>query len=362
MKTLYFIQGVADWLSVTWAQGGMLQPDAADTTDIHSAKGRCGRAGSLAATPGEKLMELLRPSTGTPRRHSTAACAPQPPRPSGFVYCPSDALPYCPPSRIAPPRPVLKLQPPPQIQVPPPQPQPPPVPQRTAPVAPVPLPVPPPAPPRRSSPQPPRRVPPPTPPRPPATSPANTVTDPNGNRRTIVPIPPQPRLDCNRNPQPPVPRRPPQKMPDTPYTPPQNQTMKRSPSSGSNISVRQDSNVSSDSFSQTSSPSYTTKTMEAPLLPHQHVNKSLNAKIARGLLLKEQQEKESGNSSITKSMSTPASLQTIVRFQNGSNMSLHHRGYIARLCFQQNPPDFYLEENSIVRKPELEYPSSRCHD
>lgn len=30
-------------------------------------------------------------------------------------------------------------------------------------------------------------------------------------------------------------------------------------------------------------------------------------------------------SPITKSMSTPASLQTIVRFHNGSNMSLHHR-------------------------------------
>lgn len=38
------------------------------------------------------------------------------------------------------------------------------------------------------------------------------------------------------------------------------------------ISVRQDSNVSSDSFSQTSSPSYTSKTMEAPLLPHKHAN------------------------------------------------------------------------------------------
>lgn len=37
------------------------------------------------------------------------------------------------------------------------------------------------------------------------------------------------------------------------------------------ISVRQDSNVSSDSFSQTSSPSYTSKTMEAPLLPHKKV-------------------------------------------------------------------------------------------
>lgn len=36
------------------------------------------------------------------------------------------------------------------------------------------------------------------------------------------------------------------------------------------ISVRQDSNVSSDSFSQTSSPSYTNKTMEAPLLPHKY--------------------------------------------------------------------------------------------
>ncbi|XP_072938514.1 atrial natriuretic peptide-converting enzyme [Epargyreus clarus] len=311
-----------DWLTVTWAQSGMqLQPGAADDDDVDSVRGRYGRAGSLAATPGEKLMELLRPSSGTPRRHSTAACASAQPRPSGFVYCPSDALPYCPPSRLAPPRPI-KIPPPPQIQPPP---QPPPVPQRTAPVA-APLPVPPPAPPRRSSPQPPRRVPPPTPPRP-STTPS-TQTDPNGNRKATKTTPP--KLDCNRNPQPPVPRRPPQKIPDTPFSPtpaplPQNNQMKRSPSSGSNISVRQDSNVSSDSFSQTSSPSYTTKTMEAPLLPHQHVNKSLNAKIARGLLLKEQQEKETGNSSITKSMSTPASLQTIVRFQNGSNMSLHHR-------------------------------------
>ncbi|XP_047520169.1 atrial natriuretic peptide-converting enzyme [Pieris napi] len=314
-----------DWLTVTWAQSGMqLQPDVPDGDD--PLRGRCGRAGSLAATPGEKLMELLRPNPGTPRRHSTAACAPPQPRPSGFVYCPSDALPYCPPSRLAPPR-LVKLPPPPVQPV---QPQPPPVPQRTAPVAPLPVP---PAPPRRS-PQPPRRVPPPTPPRP-------IATDPNGNRR-IQTNPP--RLDCNRNPsqpqfptqpsvppqipqpppppQPTIPRRPPQKMPDNPL--PQTQ-IKRSPSSGSTISVRQDSNVSSDSFSQTSSPSYTTKTMEAPLLPQQHLNKSLNAKIARGLLLKEQQEKENANSSITKSMSTPASLQTIVRFQNGSNMSLHHR-------------------------------------
>lgn len=225
----------------------------------------------------------------------------------------------------------MQLQPPP-VQ---PQPQPPPVPQRTAPVAPIvvtpipiPLPVPPPAPPRRSSPQPLRRVPPPTPPRPIATSPA--AVDPNGNQKRITaPISPQPRFDYNRNTQPVVPRRPAQKTPETAYpvqpVTQNNSTMKHSPSSGSNISVRQDSNVSSDSFSQTSSPSYTTKTMEAPLLPHQHVNKSLNVKIARGLLLKEQADKDTGNSSITKSMSTPASLQTIVRFQNGSNMSLHHR-------------------------------------
>lgn len=42
----------------------------------------------------------------------------------------------------------------------------------------------------------------------------------------------------------------------------------KSPPSSSKMSMRQDSNVSSDSVSQTSSPSYTTKTMETPLLQH----------------------------------------------------------------------------------------------
>ncbi|XP_072749852.1 uncharacterized protein [Anoplolepis gracilipes] len=83
------------------------------------------------------------------------------------------------------------------------------------------------------------------------------------------------------------------------------------------MSVRQDSNVSSDSFSQTSSPSYTSKTMEAPLLPHKH------GKVPdRALVL------EPDNSSgrpITKSTSTPASLQTIVRMHAGNNSSLHHK-------------------------------------
>ncbi|XP_043476441.1 atrial natriuretic peptide-converting enzyme-like [Leptopilina heterotoma] len=82
------------------------------------------------------------------------------------------------------------------------------------------------------------------------------------------------------------------------------------------ISVRQDSNVSSDSFSQTSSPSYTSKTMEAPLIPL----KQSNGKIPDRALT----ENPPG-SPITKSMSTPASLQTIVRFHSGSNMSFNHK-------------------------------------
>ncbi|XP_058798325.1 atrial natriuretic peptide-converting enzyme-like [Phymastichus coffea] len=86
------------------------------------------------------------------------------------------------------------------------------------------------------------------------------------------------------------------------------------------VNSRQDSNVSSDSFSQTSSPSYTSKTMEAPLLPHKH---SSNGKVP-GRALAPDPENPPG-SPITKSMSTPASLQTIVRCPNGSNMSLHHR-------------------------------------
>ena len=45
---------------------------------------------------------------------------------------------------------------------------------------------------------------------------------------------------------------------------------------GQKVSLRQDSSVSSDSYSQTSSPSYTSKTMEAPLLP-QHKAKKKSA-------------------------------------------------------------------------------------
>jgi hypothetical protein len=91
---------------------------------------------------------------------------------------------------------------------------------------------------------------------------------------------------------------------------------------GGRVSVRQDSGISSDSFSQTSSPSYTTKTMETPLLPPKTPVRQQN-----GILTKAQnvEDDTNGNTTITKSASTPASLQTIVRFHNGSNMSLHHR-------------------------------------
>ncbi|KAK2578908.1 hypothetical protein KPH14_011122 [Odynerus spinipes] len=83
------------------------------------------------------------------------------------------------------------------------------------------------------------------------------------------------------------------------------------------ISVRQDSNVSSDSFSQTSSPSYTNKTMEAPLLPHKY------GKVPDRALVPES-ENLSGRP-ITKSTSTPASLQTIVRTHGSNSTSLHHK-------------------------------------
>lgn len=117
--------------------------------------------------------------------------------------------------------------------------------------------------------------------------------------------------------------------------------------------VRQDSNVSSDSFSQTSSPGYNTKHMDAPFLNHAaiklHTSKfavqielTLNGnnitiitgihKIAAAKQHRKGIEEISNEvveivptSPITKSASTPASLQTIVRFQNGSNMSLQHK-------------------------------------
>ncbi|XP_034945531.1 atrial natriuretic peptide-converting enzyme-like isoform X2 [Chelonus insularis] len=110
-----------------------------------------------------------------------------------------------------------------------------------------------------------------------------------------------------------------EKLPKATQTnlPPPLSSICQNPVSNKPASVRQDSNVSSDSFSQTSSPSYTSKTMEAPLLPHKHIFSKIPGKIS--------EKENSPGSPITKSMSTPASLQTIVRFHSGSNMSLHHR-------------------------------------
>lgn len=85
----------------------------------------------------------------------------------------------------------------------------------------------------------------------------------------------------------------------------------------------QDSSISSgDSFSQTSSPGYTSKNMETPLLP------LITSSKVTGILSKIQKANDvtvNGSTTITKSVSTPASLQTIVRFQRNSNLSLHHR-------------------------------------
>ncbi|XP_069964647.1 uncharacterized protein Corin isoform X2 [Bactrocera oleae] len=98
-------------------------------------------------------------------------------------------------------------------------------------------------------------------------------------------------------------------------------------------SCRQDSNISSDSFSQTSSPSYNTKQMEAPLLPSLSVKRlcGVPAPIVYKQKLQnetiEEMEQSVPMSPLTKCVSTPASLQTIVRFQNGApnTMSLQHQ-------------------------------------
>lgn len=94
----------------------------------------------------------------------------------------------------------------------------------------------------------------------------------------------------------------------------------------SSVNFRQDSSFSTDSVSQTLSPGYNSKVIEAPLLPS---TKRLKEVFPKQLLRNEttkEFEETVPTSPITKSISTPASLQTIVRFQNGtSNMSLQHK-------------------------------------
>uniref|UniRef100_A0A182Q4B6 Scavenger receptor class A n=1 Tax=Anopheles farauti TaxID=69004 RepID=A0A182Q4B6_9DIPT len=95
------------------------------------------------------------------------------------------------------------------------------------------------------------------------------------------------------------------------------------------VSMRQDSSISSDSFSQTSSPSYNSKIMEAPLLSHAAKMPKVSKPIARNLdeITKESPTDANGTAAIIKSASTPASLQTIVRLSNGSNVSLQHKKF-----------------------------------
>uniref|UniRef100_A0A182T1G4 FZ domain-containing protein n=1 Tax=Anopheles maculatus TaxID=74869 RepID=A0A182T1G4_9DIPT len=95
------------------------------------------------------------------------------------------------------------------------------------------------------------------------------------------------------------------------------------------VSMRQDSSISSDSFSQTSSPSYNSKIMEAPLLSHAAKMPKVSKPIAKNLdeITKESPADVNGTAAIIKSASTPASLQTIVRLSNGSNVSLQHKKF-----------------------------------
>ncbi|XP_062543305.1 uncharacterized protein LOC134210895 [Armigeres subalbatus] len=92
------------------------------------------------------------------------------------------------------------------------------------------------------------------------------------------------------------------------------------------VTMRQDSSISSDSFSQTSSPSYNSKIMEAPLLSHAakmpKVSKPIATRNLEEEIAKDAAGDQNGSSVIIKSASTPASLQTIVRLSNGSNVSL----------------------------------------
>ncbi|XP_039290247.1 atrial natriuretic peptide-converting enzyme isoform X1 [Nilaparvata lugens] len=107
---------------------------------------------------------------------------------------------------------------------------------------------------------------------------------------------------------------------------------------GSKVSVRQDSNQSSDSFSQNSSPSYTSKSMETPLLGGSRAlggrrkgcrPEPINCTYSGGseLRVTDSNGDVSVSSPLTKSHSTPASLQTIVRFHQvpGNNMSFHNK-------------------------------------
>ncbi|KAH8407555.1 hypothetical protein KR222_005316 [Zaprionus bogoriensis] len=100
------------------------------------------------------------------------------------------------------------------------------------------------------------------------------------------------------------------------------------------MNYRQDSTISSDSFSQTSSPGYNPKLMEAPLLPSLSAKRLCSAPAPivcrQGIQHEPIEELEPPQtlSPLSKcTNATPSSLQTIVRFQNGAphTMSLQHQ-------------------------------------
>lgn len=123
--------------------------------------------------------------------------------------------------------------------------------------------------------------------------------------------------------------------------------MSRTVHRGVHAAKREDSSVSSDSFSQTSSPGFNSKLLEAPLLAHAVKLHTCEASPETGRIklryaflcfadkqpyktpdeiVKDSSADVSNSAAaIIKSASTPASLQTIVRFSNGSNMSLQHK-------------------------------------
>ncbi|KAG5677344.1 hypothetical protein PVAND_007109 [Polypedilum vanderplanki] len=97
---------------------------------------------------------------------------------------------------------------------------------------------------------------------------------------------------------------------------------------------RQDSNISQDCFNRTSS--LNPKLLDAPLLAHAAKMNSYKQQCYKPIDEITQETIDNNNSAaIIKSASTPASLQTIVRFSNGSNMSLQHK--ILRARKNSNP-------------------------
>ncbi|XP_067011230.2 atrial natriuretic peptide-converting enzyme [Anabrus simplex] len=297
-----------------------------DSTDHRT--GRSCRTSSLAL-PGsnEKALldllvreqPLLQPVNASPfpRRHSAHSC---PPERASMVSSQPPPLPLRPPAvpertKPGPPPPLPSIQrynssgPP----------YPPPIPPPHVPKHPK---IPPPMP----SPRPKAKVPPPLPPQ--QNKPSLSHQQASRVPKSSQPPPPPPPINHSQ----------PQVTSSTEQVQAMNNNNNNN-HSASKISVRQDSNVSSDSFSQNSSPSYTTKTMETPLLPHHSSStKSSSGQVdVRGgksplgggdsTASAATTVSSGANSSaaLTKSISTPASLQTIVRFHHGSNMSLHHR-------------------------------------